>query len=124
MKFVKWTYRIAGIYGLLAVAPLYFSEEQIARDYPPAITHPEFFYGFIGVTLAWQLAFLLISRDPQYYRALMPITVLEKLGYAIPAIILFQQGRIPTLYLGTGLIDLLLGVLFVISYLRTGSVQS
>jgi hypothetical protein len=119
MKFAKWSYLIAGIYGVLSITPLYVSESQIGIDYPPAITHPEFYYGFTGVTLAWQLAFLLIGRNPQHYRALMPITVLEKLGYALPAIVLYLQQRISTLYFATGLIDLLLGILFVIAYLRT-----
>ena len=27
--------------------------------YPPTITHPDFFYGFVGVALVWQLVFLL-----------------------------------------------------------------
>jgi len=57
MKFAKWVFRIAGIYGLIVVAPMYLSESQISRDFPPAITHPEYFYGFIGVTLAWQVLF-------------------------------------------------------------------
>ena len=43
MKFAKWLFAIAGIYGLLVVAPLYWREEQITHDYPPAITHPEYF---------------------------------------------------------------------------------
>ena len=44
----------------LVIAPLYFAEGQIAQNDPPPITHPEFFYGFIGITLAWQFVFLAI----------------------------------------------------------------
>jgi len=42
----------AGIYGIAVIAPQYFMEAQVGRDYPPAITHPEYFYGFVGVGLA------------------------------------------------------------------------
>ena len=49
MKFARIVFLVAGIYGLLVVAPQYFLEARIGRDTPPAITHPEFFYGFVGV---------------------------------------------------------------------------
>ena len=64
MKFAKWTYLIAGIYGLLILLPQYFLEVQNGIDYPPPINHPEYYYGFIGIAVAWQIAFLIISRDP------------------------------------------------------------
>lgn len=57
MKFAKWVYRIAGIYGLLILTPQYFLETKNGIDFPPAINHPEYYYGFIGVALAWQVAF-------------------------------------------------------------------
>ena len=57
MKVARWIFGIAGVYGILVIAPLYFAEGQIAQNDPPAITHPEFFYGFIGITLAWQFVF-------------------------------------------------------------------
>jgi hypothetical protein len=72
-------------------APQFFLEAQIGRDYPPPITHPEHFYGFVGVALAWQFVFLLIGRDPARYRPLMPIAVLEKLAFGVPAVVLYAQ---------------------------------
>jgi hypothetical protein len=39
----KGVFQIAGVYGILVVAPMYFSESQILRDFPWAITHPEYF---------------------------------------------------------------------------------
>ena len=106
MKLARWIFGIAGVYGILVIAPLYFAEAQIAQNDPPAITHPEFFYGFIGVTLAWQLVFLVIARNPVRYRPLMLVSVLEKLAYGIPAIALFMQQRIKTMTLAFGCIDL------------------
>ena len=50
MNFARWTFRLAGCYGLLITLPLYFAEEQLARGFPPAFTHPELYYGFIGAS--------------------------------------------------------------------------
>ena len=71
MVFARRTFLIAGVYGLLALVPMYFLEGRIGRDIPPPITHPEYFYGFIGVAVAWQVAFLVIARDPVRFRPLM-----------------------------------------------------
>ena len=71
MKFARWTFGGAGVYGLLAILPLYFLEDRIAQDTPPAVTHPEFYYGFVGLGLAWQMAFLGIASDPARYRLMM-----------------------------------------------------
>jgi hypothetical protein len=115
MKFATWVYRIAGVYGLLVVAPLFFLERVVGQNDPPAITHPEYYYGFAVVTLAWQLAFFVIAHNPQRFRPLMPVTWIEKL-YGVFAIALYAQGRISTQTLALGLIDLLSGVLFVCAF--------
>ena len=80
MKFAKYSFLVAGIYGVLTVFPLYFLEATLAADYPPALNHPEHYYSFIGVTLAWQILFLFISRNPLRFRPVMPFCVLEKLS--------------------------------------------
>ncbi len=118
-RFASRVYTGAAIYGILVLAPQYFMEGRIGRDYPPAITHPEHFYGFVGVALVFQFVFLLIARDPQRYRALIPLTWLEKLAFGLPALVLFQQGRLAPEVLAAGLIDLFLCVLFVMAYRRT-----
>jgi len=121
--FARRVYTIAGIYGLLVMFPQYFLEDKIGRDTPPPITHPEYFYGFIGIVLVWQIAFLVIARDPARFRALMPVTVLEKLVFAIPVALLYAQGRVAPTALFFGGIDLVLGVLFFVSYRRVGAVR-
>jgi hypothetical protein len=68
MRFARWVFRIAGVYSLVVLAPQDFVEEQVGRDYPPAVTHPEYFYVSLGVAVAWQVAFLLVARDPARYR--------------------------------------------------------
>ena len=118
-RFARRVYTVAGIYGLIVMLPQYFLEDRIGRDAPPPITHPEHFYGFIGVVVAWQIAFLVIARDPQRFRMLMPVTVLEKLAFALPVLVLWAQGRVAASLLPFAALDLLLGVLFLASYLRT-----
>ena len=71
MTFAKRVFFLAGIYGLVVLLPQYFMEERTGRDFPPPVTHPEYFYGFIGVAVAWQIVFLIISRDPVRYRPIM-----------------------------------------------------
>lgn len=120
LKFAKWIFLIAGIYGLIVIPPMYFLENQIAHDLPPAITHPEYFYGFIGVTLAWQILFLVLAIDPPRYRLMMLPAFVEKASYGIALIWLFMQQRVPGINLGFALIDLSLGVLFLMAFWRTG----
>ena len=47
---------------------------------PQSLT--EFYYGFVRVTLSWQVLFVLIAGNPARYRSLMLVAVLEKLIYA------------------------------------------
>jgi hypothetical protein len=119
MKVARWIFGIAGVYGILVIAPLYFMEARIGHDDPPAITHPEYFYGFVGITLAWQIVFLMIAREPARYRPIMLAAVLEKLAWGVAAIVLFQQQRVSGMTLGFGGIDLLLGALFVVAFFLT-----
>jgi len=119
MKFAKLVFWIAAISGLLTITPLYFIFDQIGEKDPPPITHPAFFYGFVGVTLVWQIAFVFIARDPMRFRPMMIPAILEKLVYSIPVIILVLQKRTRPLDLIFAAIDLSLGILFVIAYLRT-----
>ena len=123
MRFARIVYTVAGIYGLLVLLPQYFLEEKTGRDYPPAITHPEYYYGFIGVALAWQILFLILARDPLRYRALMIPTILEKAGFGVAAVVLFLLARLSPVMLGAGIIDLILGALFAVAYAKTAEHQ-
>lgn len=120
-RFATWVFRLAAIYGLVVLLPQYFLEDQVGRDFPPPITHPENFYGFIGVALAWQVAFLIIARDPVRYRLLMLPAILEKASFGIAVLVLYFQGRVPGLLVVFGVIDLLWGVLFIAAYATTAA---
>lgn len=118
-RFAARVFRIAAIYGILALAPQYFLEAKVGRDYPPPITHPEHFYGFLGVALAWQLAFLVIAKDPVRYRPFMLPAIAEKLAFGLAAPLLVLLGRAAAPVALFGAIDLVLAALFFAAFRAT-----
>jgi hypothetical protein len=119
VRFAKIVFRVAAIWGVLIIAPLYFMFDLISRNDPPPITHPGFFYGFAGAALAWQIAFFFIAADPVRYRPLMIPSIIEKFSFGGAVVILVLQQRMHSadlLFAGT---DLFLGVLFVVAYFKT-----
>ena len=119
MKFAKVVYWVAGIWGLLVITPLYFMLDVIGRKDPPAITHPGFYYGFVKVALAWQIAFLVIARDPVRLRPMMVPSMVEKFTYGPMIVILVMQGKSNPRDLIFAATDTLLGILFVAAYVAT-----
>ena len=119
VAFARRIFTAAAVYGIIVLTPQYFLEDRVGRDFPPPITHPEHFYGFIGLALAWQFVFLVIASKPARYRPLMLVAVLEKLAFGVPALVLYGQGRLAAPVLGAGVVDLILGALFLLSYRAT-----
>lgn len=117
-RFSRIVFLVAGIYGLIVLVPGFFGEKILAEKMPPAITHPEFYYGFFGVAVAWQVAFLIVSRDPQRFRPVIPAAILEKLAYCVACAALFALGRVPLVVALGGAGDFILGTFFTISYFR------
>jgi hypothetical protein len=117
--FARRVFLGAGIYGLIVLLPMYFLEETIGRRTPPPITHPEHFYGFVGIAVAWQMVFLMIASDVRRYRLLMLPAILEKLAFGVPAWVLYATGRAAGSVAAAGAVDLVLGALFLLSFVRT-----
>jgi hypothetical protein len=124
MKFARYTFLIAGVYGLLVMPVCYLMEQSIGREHPPAITHPEFFYGFIGIATAFQFVFLIVGTDPVRYRLLILPSILEKFSFGIAALSLWLTGRLEGGFLYGGMIDLFLGLMFFFSYLKLSGENS
>ncbi|HUP62409.1 MAG TPA: hypothetical protein VNA69_18535 [Thermoanaerobaculia bacterium] len=124
MKFARITFLIAGLYGIIALLPQYFAERLIGRHFPPPITHPEYFYGFIGVVVVWHLLFLMISNDPARYRPLMLLATAEKFVFGLPTVMLYLQGRVALAILVAALVDLAFGVVFVVAYRATNRLRT
>jgi hypothetical protein len=121
MRFVRLVFRVAGIYGVLLIGPMFFLEDRIGRDYPPAINHPEYFYGFVATCLGWQLMYLLISTDPVRYRPAIILGGLGKLAFFISCLMLYRHERIPGNMIALASVDMVLVVLFAIAWTRIPS---
>lgn len=120
MQFAKWVFRLAGIYGIVTVAPLYFLEGAITRATGP-ISHPEYFYGFVGLCVVWQILFLLISSDPSRWRPAMPVAVLEKLSFSLPVLALYVGRRVDSSVTVFASIDLVWAALFAAAFLQSAA---
>jgi hypothetical protein len=64
MEFARVLFWCAGLWDVLVLMPMYFTYGKVGKYFPRSPTHPEFYYGFVGVTLACQLGFFVIPTDP------------------------------------------------------------
>lgn len=122
MKFAKIVFLAAAAWGVLLLVPLYFIYDLIGQQDPPPITHPGFYYGFVGLGLAWQFAFVVIARDPVRLRPMMLPSIAEKVAYGGAAVVLYLQGRMHGQDLVFGLADFVFVVLFFIAWRLTPDV--
>jgi len=120
MPFARTVFTGAGIWGLVVLTPLYFGFDRVGRLYPPAVTHPDFFYGFIGVAIAWQIGFLVIGREPVRLRMMMIPAMLEKFIYVMTLGVLYLQQQLALGQFAVAVPDFAIGILFVLSFARTG----
>src|SRR6476620_1838685 len=100
MRFAKWVFLLAGVSGVLMVVPPYFLEGRYGTDNPPPVNHPEFYYGFFGVTLAWQFMFLVIGSDPNRFRPAMILAMVEKVSFVAAIAILYALERVTRTWVG------------------------
>jgi hypothetical protein len=117
MTYARWLFRIAGVYGLLTVAPMLFLEKTVGGG--GWIGRPEYYYGWVMAALVFQLMFLVIATDPARFRPLIPIAILEKFTWIAALWALALQGRVPPPTLVIGSVDAVWGTLFVIAWIRT-----
>lgn len=113
MKTARLVFTLAGIYGLIVLTPFLFLERKIAEATPGGLTHPEYYYGFLGAALVMQLFYLNIGRDPVRFRPLMPLCTLGKLAFFVPVLVLFLQGKVPAITLAFASVDFLLALAFL-----------
>jgi hypothetical protein len=121
VRFARIVFLIAGIWGVLVLTPLYFMFGLIGRKDPPPITHPGFYYGFVGAGLAWQIAFLIIAKYPVRLRLIMIPAVIEKFTYAMAMFALYSQSRVHGSDMVFATVDTLLGILFIVAFVKTPS---
>ena len=122
MRFARTVFIGAGIWGIAVLMPLYWLIDITGRPYPPPADYPQFFYGFLSVALAWQVAFLIIGINPLFFRALMIPSILEKFGWVATLAVLYGRSRITAVDAQAAIPDLALGVLFVVAFVKTRAV--
>ena len=119
MKFARIVFLIAGAWGFAILTPLYFTFDLVGRAYPPPITHPDFYYGFVGGALVWQLAFLMIATNPARYRPIMLAAILEKLVYVTTMGTLYLQGHLQLAQVAVAGPDAILLLVFIAAFIKT-----
>ena len=119
MTFARRVFFVAGLWGLVILTPFYFAFDLVGRSYPPPVTHPDFYYGFLGVALVWQIAFLVIASNPVRYRPIMIAAILEKFVYVATMVALYLGGQLQLAQFAVAIPDFVLGVLFVVSFVKT-----
>ena len=124
MTFARRVFLFAGIWGLVVMTPQWFLEAQLGRDFPPSISHAEFYYGFVGVVHAWQIAFLIIAWDPLRYRMIMVPAILEKVAFAAAVLVLYLQSRVAATMLGFAAVDLTFALLFLTAFVKVSRVPA
>jgi len=121
MKFARNVFLVAGVWGIAILTPLYFLFDTIGSRGGSPITYPQFYYGFVGVALAWQFVFLVIGSDPVRYRGMMIPAMAEKLIYGLSMSTLYAQGRIGLVDVLPIVPDLLLCALFAVAFAKTSA---
>ena len=123
MKFARIVFIGAGIWGIVVLTPLYRLVDVTGRRYNAPTDYPQFFYGFLAVALAWQITFLLIGSSPARLRALMIPSMVEKFGYVATLAVLYSQARISAIDAQAAVPDGLLGLLFIVAFVKTRRVR-
>jgi len=119
MTFARVAFLIAGVWGIVVLTPLYFLVDLTGRQYAAPADYPQFFYGFLSVAMAWQIAFLVIGSSPARFKPLMIPSIVEKFGHVMGVAMLYGQGRLSVADATAAGPDLLLGVLFVLAFVMT-----
>ena len=119
MKFAKVVFRIAGVWGILVLTPLFFVIDEISRRFPPPITHPQYYYGFVALAWVFQLIFFVIASDPARFRPLIIPSILEKAGFVVTCLVLLLRGGITASEASGAAADLSLGILFICAWFTT-----
>ena len=116
MRLARIIFIVAGVWGILVLPPLYFLRDITGRPYAPPVDYPHFFYGFISVALAWQIAFLVIASNPARFRPLMVPGMIEKFGHVAGVLVLYTQARIAAADALAAVPDFVLGLLFAVAF--------
>jgi len=72
------------------------------------------------VTLAWQIVYLMMWRDPLRFRPMLIPAIVGKVGFATSVLVLFAQGRLEAASVWLPSTDLILAALFAWAWIALG----
>lgn len=124
LKFAKIVFRLAGVWGIAVLTPLFFFIDEVNRRFPPPITHPQYYYGFVALAWVFQLVFFVIASDPARFRPLIIPSVLEKAGFVVTCLVLLLRGGITPGEASGAAADLILGIFFICALFSTRTKSS
>lgn len=116
MRFARWSFGIAAVYGLIATIGLYFRA--------PLTPSSLWLFGFAGAAAATQLLYVALALDPTRFWRLIPIGIASKLSFGLPVLLLWTRGGADTGLFAAGLIDFALAALFAANYLRLRAISA
>lgn len=121
VRYARNAFAIAGVYGLVMTSCLFSIGKSLGAQHPPTMTHPEFFYGFAGLFLAWQVLFLIIALNPVRLRPAMIAGVLQKVAIPLTIVPLFMLGRVGLVLVGLAGVEAFFAVAFGVAYYSCAS---
>jgi len=113
-RYIFWS---AGAWGVVILLFLLVDPDRAVG--PGATGRPDFYYGFVGVGMAFQIAFWVIGGDPVRFRPMMLVSVCEKFFYVGSLTALLVARRAPERMTGAAVIDGALGLLFLLAWWLT-----
>lgn len=119
MTFARTVFRVAAVWGVLVLVPLFFMFDGSGIPGNPPFTYLQAYFGFLCVTLAWQFAFWVIGSDPVRFRPLMIPAMVEKFAFVLALAVLYTQRHVGSSEVLPAVPDFVLGVLFVAAYVKT-----
>ena len=118
MKLAKYTYLVAGVFGLILVVPAaYAAMVDSSEAMPDPIGAGLFLYGYISQFVAWQLLYFILAADPIRLRPMMVPAFLAELTAPLNSAWLYFYG-VPPWFVLT-IVFLAFATLFLVSYHRT-----
>ena len=119
MKFARWVFLAAGIFGLVLLIPLVYSvlfdRESILLGGASAGL---FFYTSVFQYVCWQILYLVLAKDPLRYRPIMIPAFLAIAVTPFYPIWLYMYGLRP--WIPIIVINLIFALLFVLAFWLTG----
>ena len=118
MKFARYAYFTAGIFGLILGFPVaYAALFDVSETMPSPIGTGFFIYGFLVQFVAWQVLLFMLAADPLRFRPMMIPAFLAQVVEPLNSAWLHFYGH--RIWIAASIAFLVLAVLFLISYWRT-----